>query len=154
MPSKRHGYLTRKEWLAQRLEDARNRAGAFDVARLLRFAAAWGTWGWPKTFEKPNLDAICTMGFSAIEARVAADLQAKGYSVRVGELTPEDRAQRKSPPIHVWIAGLGPFDGYEASDECANGFLCCNFFPVGDPVDNIQPERCERCDKTREVDCS
>lgn len=36
MPSKRHGYLTRKEWLAERLADSRDHAGAFDVERLLR----------------------------------------------------------------------------------------------------------------------
>jgi hypothetical protein len=43
MPSKRHGYLTRKEWLAQRLEDQRDRIGAFDVERLLRSTAFYQT---------------------------------------------------------------------------------------------------------------
>lgn len=67
MPSKRHGYLTRKEWLAQRLEDARDRAGAFDVERLLRATR----------FYYNEFD----------------------YLLQIGESTPEDRAQRKSPPV-------------------------------------------------------
>lgn len=36
MPSKRHGAQTRKQWLRMRLVLARDKAGAFDVERLLR----------------------------------------------------------------------------------------------------------------------
>lgn len=92
MPSKRHGYLTRKEWLAQRLEDARDCAGAFDVERLLRATRFYQTHT-RYQYQVPK----------DIEARIAADIQAKGYSLQVGEATPLERVSRTSPPLMLYV---------------------------------------------------
>lgn len=132
MPSKRHGYLTRKEWLSLRLQDQRDRAGAFDVERMLRSLAR-------KTGHR----------ISTIEARIMADIRAQGYSLQIEPTTPEQRAARKSPNMRFYYLDTVWTD----LDECANGFLCHNYFPIGDPVGHTQLMRCERCGKEYQDDC-
>lgn len=92
MPSKRHGYLTRKEWLADRLNNQRDRAGAFDIERLLR-----ATRFYYNEFDYKSPPTI--------EARVLADLERQGYSISCGEVTPEQIRARVSPPLTLWYIG-------------------------------------------------
>jgi hypothetical protein len=131
MPSKRHGYMTRKEWLRMRLELARDKAGAFDVERLLRFVAtihapvsANGL-----TYNMTSPDVCLSYDYAEVEARMSAmakiptfpthwtDEQRRqylttGFVVEVGEAEEADKFFRKSPPVTVYVAGLdcGPLD--------------------------------------------
>lgn len=136
MPSKRHGYLTRKQWLAERLEDARDRAGAFDVERLLRATSYYQTHT-QYTIVAPESPNGLTYDLTSPSVRVR-------YT-----LTPYDMLARDG----LLIEGVADKIEIELY-ECTNGFLCHNYFPVGDPVNNVQHEVCERCGAERDDDCS
>lgn len=142
MPSKRHGAQTRKQWLRMRLELARDRTGAFDVERLLRATRFYynefdykpspaDTNKQAELYARALAESLRT-DYSEVEARIAAagipyaetlfpshwtDEQRRqyltqGFVVEIGEANADDKAHRKSPPIHVWVAGLdcGPLD--------------------------------------------
>ena len=113
MPSKRHGYLTRKKWLTVRLSVQRGKAGYKHFATTRQWV----------------IDALTAEIWAHIEARapipythdgmkyVAAalnatmqgmDMQAhadKAFSYFL-ESTPEDRAQRKLPKITLCLPRL------------------------------------------------
>lgn len=51
------------------------------------------------------------------------------------------------------LQGLELFGADIELDECARGFLSHNYFPIGEPVGDLQLMRCERCNSERQDDC-
>lgn len=102
MPSKRHGYLTRKEWLATRLAIQRDRASGADVDRFLRNIDRFLR----KTFWGHVFDVEPRM--RAWTNTLQADLERQGYAISCGEVTPEQIRARMSPPIQLWYNSNEP----------------------------------------------
>jgi hypothetical protein len=101
MPSKRHGYLTRKEWLAERLEDARDRAGAFDVARLLSSIVRVEVGPLQPGGDPLRINGLLLHGYAEIEARVLASNTPPLKGLELFGVGPDLDIEIPSGPPHV-----------------------------------------------------
>jgi hypothetical protein len=105
MPSKRHGYLTRKEWLRQRLEDARDRTGAFDIERLLRATRFYYNEFDYRAQVLIRKDGETNQTFPPHwTENQRRQYLLDGFVVEVGEASATNRVFRKAPPISVYVA--------------------------------------------------